>query len=278
MQTIRTGLVMGESPRWHDGRLWYADWGAREIVALGAEGDAEVVARPPALPFCFDFLPDGRMLVVSGREGLLLRGEPGGTFEVHTDLRQLAPPPWNDIVVDARGNAYVNCTGFDFPGGEFAPGIVALVTPDGAARQVAGGVAFPNGMAVTADGAGLILAESYGNRLTAYDIAADGSLSRGRVWADLGEDAPDGICLDEDGAVWYSDVPHRRCVRVREGGEVLQAVELDRGCFACMLGGDDGRTLFMMANDWHGPQRIAEEAGTGLVLAVGAPARHAGWP
>jgi sugar lactone lactonase YvrE len=278
VRTVRTGLVLGESPRWHDGRLWLCDWGTGEVLALDPEGGTEVVARVPALPFCIDWLPDGRLLIVSGREGLLLRREPDGSLVTHADLTELAPPPWNDIVVDGRGNAYIGNTGFDFPGAEFAPGSIALVTPGGSARQVADGVHFPNGIAVTPDNATLILAESYGRRLTAFDVGADGSLSPGRVWADLGDGAPDGICLDADGAVWYGDVPNRRCVRVREGGEVLQTIQLDRGCFACMLGGADERTLFMVASEWRGPTSIAEEQGTGLVLAADAPARRVGWP
>jgi sugar lactone lactonase YvrE len=279
MRTIKTGLVMGESPRWHDGRLFVSDWGAGEILAIDDDGgSSEVVARVEGMPFCFDFLPDGRMLVVAGREGRLLRRERDGTLAEYADLTQLAPPPWNDIVVDGRGNAYVGATGFDFPGGEFAPGTIALVTPEGAMRSVAAGVAFPNGVAVTPDNGTLILAESYGKRLTAWDIAADGSLSGRRVWADLGEGVPDGICIDAEGAVWYADVPNRCCVRVREGGEVLDRVEADRGCFACMLGGADGATLFVVAAEWRGPADIAEEAGTGVVLAFDAPAPRAGWP
>jgi sugar lactone lactonase YvrE len=197
---------------------------------------------------------------------------------VVADLTTLAPAPWNDIVVDGRGNAYIGCTGFDFPGGEFKPGSLALVEPDGSLRSVADGVAFPNGVAVTPDGATLILAESYGRCLTAWDIAADGSLSARRVWADLGDGVPDGICMDAEGAVWYADVPNKRCVRVREGGEVLDTVELDRGCFACMLGGADGTTLFVVASEWRGPDAIAAEAGTGVVVAVDAPAPLAGRP
>jgi sugar lactone lactonase YvrE len=278
METIRTGLVLGESPRWHDGRLWLSDWGAGELLAMDLDGRSEVVARIDGLPFCFDWLPDGRLLIVSGREGRLLRREPDGALATHADLTELARPPWNDIVVDGRGNAYVGNTGFDFPGGEFAPGSIALVAPDGSMRPVADGVAFPNGVAVTPDNATLILAESYGKRLTAWDVAADGGLSGRRVWADLGDGVPDGICIDRDGAVWYADVPNRRCVRVREGGEVLQTVELDRGCFACMLGGADGTTLFVVAAEWRGPTAIAEEAGTGIVVAVEAPAPRAGWP
>jgi sugar lactone lactonase YvrE len=180
--------------------------------------------------------------------------------------------------VDGRGNAYVNSIGFDFPDGEFAPGIIALVTPDGSARRVADGVSFPNGMAVTPDNSTLIVAESYANRLTAFDIGADDGLSNRRVWADLDGGAPDGICLDAENAVWYGDVPNRRCVRVREGGEVLETIDLDRGCFACMLGGADKRTLFLLANEWGGRASMDDEAPTGQVLTIQAPASAAGWP
>jgi sugar lactone lactonase YvrE len=162
-------------------------------------------------------------------------------------------------------------------GEQFAPGIVALVTPDGSARQVADGIAFPNGMVVTPDNSTLIVAESYAKRLTAFDIADDGSLSNRRVWADRHEGVPDGICLDAEGAVWYGDVPNKRCVRVREGGEALQTIELDR-CFAFALGGLDRRTLFMMATEWTGPATMFAEPRTGQVLTAQAPAPGAGWP
>jgi sugar lactone lactonase YvrE len=180
--------------------------------------------------------------------------------------------------VDGRGNAYINNQGFDFPGGEFAPGTIAVLTPDGSVRQVADGIAFPNGMAVTPDNSTLICAESYGQRLTSFDIAADGSLSNRQVWADLGDGVPDGICLDGEGAAWYGDVPNKRCLRVRAGGEVLQTINLDRGCFACMLGGAGRQTLFLVATEWRGTEHMADGTRTGKVLAVPAPAPGAGWP
>jgi sugar lactone lactonase YvrE len=153
-------------------------------------------------------------------------------------------------------------------------------TSDGSLRQVADGMAFPNGMVITPDNSTLIVAESYGKKLTAFDIAGDGSLSHRRVWADLGDGVPDGICIDTDEAVWYADVPNKRCVRVREGGEVLQTVAVDRGCFACMLGGQANKTLFIIATEWRGMDKIAEvaHARTGQVLTVDAPVPHAGWP
>jgi sugar lactone lactonase YvrE len=282
MQTLMTGVAFGESPRWHDGRLWFADWAAQEIIAVDPAGNSEVVLRVgfPSFPMCFDWLPDGRLLIVSAREGLLLRREPDGSLATHADLTVVAAKglPWNEIVVDGRGNAYINNQGFDFPGGEFAPGTIAVLTPNGSVRQVADGIAFPNGMAVTPDNSTLICAESYGQRLTSFDIAADGSLSNRRVWADLGDGVPDGICLDREGAAWYGDVPNKRCVRVRAGGEVLQTINLDRGCFACMLGGAGRQTLFLVATEWRGTERMADGTRTGKVLAVAAPAPGAGWP
>ncbi len=278
VQTLLTGLAFGESPRWHEDRLWFSNWGAQEVVAVDLDGNRDVVLRMPSFPFSIDWLPDGRLLITSGRDGLLRRMEPGGSLVTHADLTSIAGG-WNEIVVDGRGNAYVNGGGFDLLAGEkFAPGIVALVTPDGSARQVADGIAFPNGMAVTADNSTLIVAESYAKRLAAFDIAADGSLSNRRVWADLEGGVPDGICVDADSAVWYADVPNKRCVRVREGGEVMQTINLDRGCFACMLGGADRRTLFLMAAEWRGLAKMADGARTGQVLTVEAPAPGVGWP
>ena len=269
-------LAFPESPRWRDGRLWVSDWGANEVIAVDPAGQSEVVARVESFPMCIDHLPDGRLLIVSSADRRLLRQEPDGSLVAHADLAVLDEHPWNDIVVDGRGNAYVNNIGFDFPGGEFAPGIVALATPDGVVRRVADGLAFPNGMAVRPDNATLVVAESYGQKLTAFDIAHDGSLSGRRTWAEV-EDHPDGICLDVEGAVWYADVGNKRCVRVREGGEVLDLIDLDRGCFACMLGGPDRRTLFMTVNQWGGAEAMG---GTrkGRVLSVDVQVPGIGWP
>ena len=278
LHTLLTGLAFGESPRWHAGRLWFSDWAAQEVIAVDLEGQREIITRVQSFPFCIDWLPDGRLLIVSASTRRLLRREPDGTLVTHVDLAGISDKPWNEIVVDGRGNIYLNNIGFDFPDGPVGPGIIALVTPDGLVRQVADGVAFPNGMIVTPDNATLIVAESYGKRLTAFDIAADGGLSNRRLWADLGDGAPDGICLDAENAIWYADVPNRRCVRVREGGEVLQTIELDRGCFACALGGADKKTLFMMATEWRGSESMASGARTGKVLIVDAPAAGVGWP
>lgn len=227
-----TGVVFGESPRWHEGRLWFSDWGK----------------------------------------------ESDGSLVTHADLSHLAAA-WNEIVVDGRGNAYVNQAGFDLmAGAEPTSGTIALATPDGSTREVADNVWLPNGMAVTPDNSTLIAAESYRNRLTAFDIDAHGDLSNRRVWANLGTDHPDGICMDAEGAIWYADVANRHCVRVREGGEVLQTITVDRGCFSCALGGPDGRTLFIVAQEWHGPESMGQGEPTGRILTIDVPAAHAGHP
>jgi sugar lactone lactonase YvrE len=273
-KVLMTGLGLGESPRWHDGRLWFADWVAQELIALDLDGTSEVITHVRSLPFSIDWLPDGTLLIVSGRK--LLRMEPNGSLATHADLSSLSQYGWNEIVVDNRGNAYVNDIDFDFMGGgEFGPGIIALVTPDGSVRQVADGIAFPNGMVVTPDNSTLIIAESFAGKLTAFDIGDDGGLSKRRVWAELGQGG-DGICLDAEGAVWTPAM--KSCMRVGEGGEVLRRIELDRFCFACMLGGPDGQTLFMMAANWNGPENVGKGPRTGQVLITDAPAPHAGRP
>jgi sugar lactone lactonase YvrE len=280
-RTLVSGLVVGESPRWHEDRLWFSNWGAQEILAVDVQGNSEVMARvPTTIPFCFDWLPDGRLLVVSGPEALLLRVELDGTPVTHADLGGFAAG-FNEIVVDGRGNAYVNGGEFDFETGEGAEsGVIVLVRPDGSVRQVADNIVFGNGMAVTPDNSTLIVAESLASALSAFDIAADGGLSNRRVWADLGEDPPDGMCMDAEGAVWYGTVPNKRCVRVCEGGEVLQSIDTDLACFACMLGGEDGKTLFIMAAEWPGPENmdVLFRSHTGQVLTAEAPAPGVGWP
>lgn len=274
-----TGISLGESPRWHDGRLWFCDWGAQQVIALDPGGSSEVMFGIDSFPFSIDWLPDGTLLIHSSHDRrLLCRGADGG-FVTHADLSALSEWGFNEIVVDGRGNAYVNAVNFNFMAGEpTRGGIIAVVSADGSAKQVADDVMFPNGMAVTPDNSTLIVAESHACRLTAFDIAANGDLSNRRVWADLGSDPPDGICIDAEGAVWYADVPHKHCVRVAEGGEVLQTIEVDRGCFACMLGGDDGRTLFIVAAEWNGPAQAGQGPPKGVVMAAAVDVPHAGWP
>jgi sugar lactone lactonase YvrE len=280
---LLTGLVIGESPRWHENRLWFANWGTEEIVAVDLEGNAEVVGKgSPGLGWSIDWLRDGRMLVTG--QGLMRR-EPDGSMVRHADLSGLGVNGFNEIVVDGRGNIYVN-GGCDFePGEGKPPGIIALVTRDGSVRRVADGIAFPNGMAVTPDNSTLIVAESFAGSLTAFDVADDGGLSNRRVWADgVG---PDGICMDAEGAIWtgVGRMGDNLVGRVREGGEVLERVQLDMPCFACMLGGEDGKTLFMLAADWRisdspadNMARLTGGSRTGRLLTAPAPAPGAGWP
>ena len=274
-RVILENLAYVESARWHDGRLWFAHWGTDEIIAVDLDGRSDVVAHGPGgLGWSIDWLPDGRLLTTGPG---LNRHEPDGSVVPHADLGGLAGD-WNEIVVDGRGNVYVN-GGIDFDFSGPPSGIIALVTPDGSCRQVADAIAFPNGMVVTPDNRTLVIAESMAQKLTAFDIAADGSLSNRRVWADgIGAD---GICLDADGAIWaQSGAMEAAMIRVREGGEILERIELDRSPFASMLGGPDGRTLFILAAEWRGFEEIESAIAdrTGQVLVADAPAPHAGWP
>jgi sugar lactone lactonase YvrE len=276
-QVLLSGLAYVESPRWHEGRLWFSHWGTEEIVAVDLDGKSEVVGTgPPGLGWSTDWLPDGRLLV-TGQE--LVRVEADGSRVRHADLTGVAAHKWSEIVVDGRGNIYVNGFDFDFLGGEAPkPGIIALVTSDGAAQQVAGELEFPNGMVVTPDNGTLIVSESFASRLTAFDIAGDGTLSNRRMWAE--GFGPDGICLDADGAIWTHAPDDMEVVRVAEGGEVLDRIAVDRSCFACMLGGPDRQTLFMLVAEWRGTENVeaALAARTGQILVADAPAPGVGWP
>jgi sugar lactone lactonase YvrE len=268
---VLDGLGFPESTRWYDGRVWLCDWGSGEVLAASS-GGREVMARVASgtIPFSIDWLPDGRLLVVDGPRGLLLRQEPDGALSTVADLTSFGSPPFNELVVDATGNAYVN-------GG---PGVVVCVAPDGTSRKVADGLSWPNGMAVINDGRTLVVADSHAEQLVAFDVQNDSTLTGRRVWAEL-EQAPDGICADADGAIWVATVPGKSCVRVREGGEMLNVVSTDRGCFACMLGGEHGRTLFIAAAQWRGMEATMNEGPgrTGQLLAVpDQPAPHAGRP
>jgi sugar lactone lactonase YvrE len=288
-RVLLDGLAYVESARWHDGRFWFAHWGTGEIMAVDLDGNSEVVGHGPSgLGWSIAWLPDGRLLV-TGPE--LLRREPDGSMVRHADLSGLSKGGgWNEIVVDGRGNIYVNSIDFDFmAGAEPGPGLIVLVTPDGAARKVAGDIEFPNGMVISPDNSTLVISESFARRLTAFDIEADGSLSHRRVWADgVG---PDGICMDAEGAIWTSsgdtrtltgrdEDPAGSFIRVREGGEETQRFELDRAGFACALGGPDRRTLVMLAASWEGVDNVDEVIArrTGRVLLGDAPVPGAGWP
>jgi sugar lactone lactonase YvrE len=254
------GLV--ESPRWHQGQFWFADWSAGEILSIDDQGACQVRARAPAPPLCFDFAADEEMLIVSAAQGLLLKQHASGEV---ANFARLGPGMWNEIVVDGRGNAYIN-----------GPSLL-LIRPGGQVSQEADGFAFPNGMAMFPDNRTLIVAESHAKRLTAFDVSSDGHLSGRRVWAQL-EGPPDGICIDQEGAIWYADVPNSYCRRVKEGGEVLDEVRLDRGAFSCALGGPSRQTLMITAAKWFGMDRIADVAGTGRIFTLPVSVAGSGWP
>jgi sugar lactone lactonase YvrE len=295
MTTVRTvadGFSFLECPRWRGGRLWLSDFYSRRVIAVHESGRVETIAEVAGQPSGLGWLPDGRLLVVPkdpAPDRRLLRREADGTMVAHADTSAL-PAGCNELVVDGRGNAYVNGVGFEFlefiknadladprplperPG--YRPGFIALIRPDGTVRVFEHDLAFPNGMAITPDGRTLIVSESFAGRLTAFDVGDDGDLTNRRTFAEgLG---PDGICLDTDGAVWTSSGGDA-AVRVAEGGAILDRVELDRSPFALMLGGDDGRTLFIMAARWN-PQNPFGGERTGQVLTARAPAPHAGRP
>jgi len=271
-RVVTDGLGFPESTRWHAGRAWVCNWGSGEVLAITTDGEREVVARvaPGTIPFSIDWLPDGRLLVIDGPQRQLLRREGDGSLVPLADLTGLSSGPFNELVVAASGTAYVN-------GGQ---GGVVCVGPDGGVRQVADGFQWPNGMALIDDDRTLVVADSHAQQLIAFAVDDDGSLSDRRVWAEM-EYAPDGICADADGAIWVATVPGERCMRLREGGEVLDTVAVDRGCFACMLGGGDGHTLFIGAAEWRGMD-VAMSEGPGLtgqlLVAPGQPAAHAGRP
>jgi sugar lactone lactonase YvrE len=275
---LLSGLGIPESPRWHEGRLWFCNWIDQQVMAVDPGGQAEVMSARGDRPmgYSIDWLPDGRLLVTGAT---VRRQEPDGSMVTVDDHAA------NEIVVDGRGNIYLNGADFDFSGGEAPkPGYIKLATPDGGLREVAGDIQFPNGMVITPDNRTLIIAESFAGQLTAFDIDPDGGLSNRRAFAEgLG---PDGICLDAEGAVWVSTGANS-VVRVAEGGKVLDRVELseDRAPFALMLGGPDRRTLFIMTAEWRKADGITENLGrlasgprTGAILALPVPVPGTGRP
>lgn len=253
------GIGFGESVRWHDGTVWFADWTAGEILS-----ENEVVTNVSSLPISFDWLADGRMVVVSGSAGRLLIETADGTFDDWVDLRGENESPWNEIAIGPAG-VYVNCIGGDFSSGDLTHGIIALVGADGSIRRVADGLHFPNGMVVS--GSRLIVAESHAHRLTAFDVTDDGTLVNRRLWAEVDGSAPDGISIDAAGTIWFADVPNRRCVGVREGGEIVRIIDFEQGCFSCAIGGDDGRVLYVASAEW--PRAMRDPGSrTGKIFAV----------
>ncbi|MEE2775735.1 MAG: SMP-30/gluconolactonase/LRE family protein [Acidobacteriota bacterium] len=277
LRVILDGLTFPEGPRWHDGRLFFSDFYSHRVLAVDLDGNPETICEVPNQPSGLGWLPDGRLLVVSMRDRRLLRLDPDGLTEA-ADLSDLAPSHCNDMVVDADGRAYVGNFGFDRHIGEGPRSTnMVRVDPDGATSVAAEDLQFPNGTVITPDGATLIVGETGGGRLTAYDRDSDGNLSNRRVWADLGGHVPDGICLDVEGAIWSADPRNNVVIRVHEGGEIVDRVSTDtQGAFACMLGGADRRTLCVCTAKTSGPEAMTSTTGRVEVTDVEVPG--AGWP
>jgi sugar lactone lactonase YvrE len=266
------GLRFPEGPRWHDGRLWCSDQHDCKVLAIGVDGSVETIVEVPNGPSGLGWLPDGRLLIVSMQDRRLLRLDLDGLTEV-ADLSELATWHCNDMVVDSVGRAYIGNFGFDLDGhADAVPAVIVRVDPDGSMRLAAEDIRFPNGTVITPDGATLIVGESYGGCLTAFDVAADGSLSNRRRWAKLVGAVPDGICLDAEGAIWSACPLTGRVLRVLEGGEVTDEVHVNRnGAYACMLGGADRRTLFICAADGSDPASTGVMRGAIETIPVDVP-------
>jgi sugar lactone lactonase YvrE len=294
LRTVVPDLHFSECPRWHEDRLWFSDFYLHQVLSCEAEGaDLRVEAEVPQQPSGLGWLPDGRLLVVSQHDARVLRREADGDLVTHADLADLMTGDVNDMVVDAQGRAYVGSFGFDLMGGaSTATASLVRIDPDGSATQVADGLHFPNGSVITPDGRTLIVDETFGNRVSAFTIEDDGSLTDQRVWAELGPlptstdvgeaiataaAGPDGCGLDAEGLLWIADAVHGRAIRVREGGEIVEQIDTPMGVFACMLGGDDGRTLYLCcAPDFSAENRKAATEAAILATTVDVP--HAGRP
>ena len=265
-------LAFPECPRWHGGKLWFSDFQTRRVSRLDPEtGAIEVIVEVPNRPAGLGWRPDGRMLVVSMNDRRLLSHDADGLHEV-ADLASLATFNCNDMVVDRLGRAYIGHMGFDVvQRAPFKPSVLILVDEHGNARAVAEDLAFPNGMAMTPDGRTLIVAETYASRLTAFDVRPDGGLENRRVWAELQDARPDGICLDAEGAVWYACPQNRAVIRVREGGEVTDRIPVATNAYACELGGADRRTLFICTAPLIGPEALARREGKIETVRVAVP-------
>ena len=286
-RVLAGGLHFGEAPRWHDGVLWFSDFFDYAVKTVDLDGHIAVKLSIADRPSGLGWMPDGSMLIVSMTARALLRLDQG-RLALHADLSGIATFHCNDMVVDAEGRAYVGNFGFDLDTNEIngtlgevlathGGATIARVDPDGSVHAAADGLMFPNGTVITPDGHTMIVAESFADRLTAYDIGDDGSLSNRRLWADLAGRKPDGICLDADGAIWVANPVINECFRVAEGGDILDVIETDNRCFACMLGGPDRRTLFMLTSRYS----LAVEAAvhrTGNVLIADVDVPGAGLP
>jgi sugar lactone lactonase YvrE len=280
MRTLKTlvdGLAFPEGPRWHDGKFYFSDMHAHQVVTVDMAGNRDVICEVPNRPSGLGWLPDGRMLVVSMRDRTLMRLDPDGLRSVG-NMSHVAPFDCNDMVVDTRGRAYVGNFGFDLHAGETPRGTtLVMVGPAGLVSVAAENMMFPNGMVITPDGKTLIVGETFGRRLTAFDIAADGSLSNRRVWAELENWLPDGICLDAEEAVWVACPTASEVIRVKQGGEVVEQIKVETDAFACMLGGPDGRTLFIATAPNSDPEKCRATRG-GKIETTQVEVPHAGLP
>lgn len=283
---LAEGLYFAEAPRWHEGTLWFSDFYDHAVKTVDADGNVETKVVLDDQPSGLGWLPDGRMLIVAMQQRALLRLE-ADALVVHADLSHIATFHCNDMVVDAVGRAYVGNFGFDLDAAETSGtlaevvaahdgAVLARVDPDGTVHAAATGMMFPNGMVLSPDGSTLVVAETMARRLSAFDVGTDGALTNRRVWAEV-DGFPDGICLDAEGAVWFADAGAARCVRVSEGGNVLEEVTTSRRAFACMLGGDDGRSLFIATAHTSVAERARLQRTACIEVAtVGVP--HAGRP
>ena len=277
-ETLVDGLCFGEGPRWRDGALWLSDMHDHQVIRVTEDGEVTPIVTVENCPSGLGWLPDGQLLVVSMTDRCVLRHD-GERLHRHADLSDLASFHCNDMVVDAIGRAYVGNFGFDLHAGASpVPAVLVCVEPDGSARMVADDLMFPNGTVITPDGSTMIVAESFGARLTAFDIESNGDLVNRRIWAELPRGAvPDGICLDDRGGIWSASPTTSECVRQEEGGEITHRVEVDQGAFACMLGGAGGDTLFILTAESSDPVECAAIR-KGKIETSPAPYPRAGWP
>lgn len=286
IEQLCDGLYFAEGPRWHDGKLWFSDFYDHAVKTVDLDGKVATMLEVPQ-PSGLGWLPDGNLLVVSMLDRQVLRLD-DYELVVHADLSGIAEFHCNDMTVDAMGRAYVGNFGFDLHAAERSADFVgalkayqgatlARVDPDGSVHVAATALRFPNGTVITPDGRTLIIAETLASRLAAFDVHADGTLHNRRIWAPLPGVAPDGICLDAEGAVWVADAINPRCIRVAAGGEVLSEVATEQKSYACMLGGDDGRTLFILTAEDSHPD-TAGAARAGRILTTRVSVGHAGLP
>jgi sugar lactone lactonase YvrE len=286
--TVAEGFCFLEAPRWREGRLWFSDFYTHRVRSMHEDGsDLREEAHVPEQPSGLGWLPDGRLLIVSMRDRKVLRREPDGTLSVHADLGGHATGHANDMVVDGQGRAYVGNFGFDLmAGAPLEPASLHRVDPDGHVTEVADDLWFPNGIVITPDNV-LVVVETFGNRVTAFDITADGELVNRRTWAEFGplptdrgvagalaqlQVAGDGACLDSQGGLWVADATGARLVRVVEGGTITDEIKPGSPVYACALGGAAGTTLFACAApDFHEEARKAAREGRMLAMRVAVP-------